>query len=285
MVLVMGIATATVLLAWLSRSGNYYLLPLWERPDSPLHHELRPSGEIGRSLGIIGMSMMAVGVMIYSSRKRLSVLQRKGPMRTWLNVHIYLCLVGPILVTLHSALKFGGFAAWSYWSMFVVAASGVAGRWLYQQFPRSIKGQALSLEETRARQAEVHERLVQEFKLPAALLADVDALAKRSVARVQAHKGLLALPLLLADDIARPFRMAALRRRLAAVRRFPRRELHDIVSMVREQIATARRIAFLGLFRQLFGWWHLVHTVAFVAMVVLLVLHVAAVMVFGAVSG
>jgi len=282
---VLGIATAAAVFAYLSTAGQYYLLPLWERPDSPLHRALRPSGEVGRTLGVIGLLMMSVGVLIYSSRKRLGVLQRKGPMRTWLNVHIYLCLVGPVLVTFHSSLKFGGFAAWSYWSMFVVAASGIAGRWLYQQFPRSIRGQAMSLEETRERQAEVHERLTRDFKLPPALLTEVDTLAKRSVARVQAHRGLTALPLLLADDIARPFRMKALRRRLGKLRRFPRRELDEVVDLVREQIATARRIAFLGLFRQLFGWWHHVHTVAFVAMVVLLVLHLVTVLVFGVAGG
>ena len=228
---------------------------------------------------------MSVGVLIYSTRKRAGFMQRRGPMRTWLNVHIYLCLVGPILVTFHSALKFGGFAAYSYWSMFVVAASGIAGRWIYQQFPRSIRGQTLSLDETRERQAEVHERLAKDFGLPPALLAHVDALAKSAVARVQAHRGVLALPLLLADDIARPFRIAALRRRLSAFRRFQRRDLLEVLRLVREQIATARRIAFLGLFRRLFTWWHVIHLVAFVAMVVLLVLHVGATLFFGVAAG
>jgi hypothetical protein len=280
LVLLLAVLTGAVVLAFLSRTTRYYVLPLWERPDSPLHALLRPSGRLGHPFGWVGAGMIVVGVLLYSSRKRIPFLQRRGPMRTWLNVHIYLCLVGPLLITFHSALKLHGVAAYSYWSMMIVASSGIVGRWLYQQFPRTTRDREMSLEEMRNDQAEARRRLDTEFRLPPTALARVDAMAARSV-RAIGH-GALALPRLLLDDLTRPFRLAALRRQLLRERRLPRREAHALLELLRRRVAAERRIAFLGTFRRFFTLWHVTHLIFFVAMFAMLVLHVASVLFFGA---
>ena len=94
--------------------------------------------------------------------------------------------------------------------------------------------------------------------------------------------GLLTLPWLFADDVARPFRLAALRRRLRRQGGLPAAEAHAVVELIRSQITIARRLAFLGLFRRLFLTLHVTHLVFFVAMFVFLVLHVGAAVMFGA---
>ena len=283
LVLLVGVLTAAAAVAFLSRVGQYYLMPLWERPDFPLHRALRPSGNIGHGLGIAGTALIGVGILLYSSRKRTGMLQGRGPMRTWLNAHIYLCLTGPVLVTFHSALKLGGLASWSYWSMMVVAGSGIVGRWLYQQFPRTIKGAEMSLDEVRAEQALARDLLVQAHAHAPAALKTADAFADRAVARIRSH-GVLTLPWLAADDLLRPFRLGALHGRLQRVGKLPRAEATAIVALVREQVTLARRIAFLGLFRRLFHYWHVTHMVFFVAMLVFLVMHVGAAFFFGVVQ-
>jgi hypothetical protein len=158
------------------------------------------------------------------------------------------------------------------------------GRWLYQQFPRTIRGNEMSLEEIRADQADVRARLEGEFKLSAATLAEVDALAAGSVRRIRTSSGdgVLALPLLLVDDALRPWRLAALRRRLHSEHHLPRREAHGLLELIGRQVATERRIAFLGTFRRFFTYWHVMHLVFFVAMFALLILHVASELFFGA---
>ncbi len=227
--------------------------------------------------------MVLIGVILYSGRKRLRPMRGRGPMRTWLNLHIYLCLAGPFLVTLHTSGKLHGLGVYSFWSMMVVAASGIVGRWIYQQFPRTIKGELMSLEDIRSEQAERRARLSTDFKLAPAQLAAIDAVTERSVGRVRAGTGggLKALPFLLLDDLARPFRMARLRRRLRRERHLARREARAIFDLIGRQVATARKVAFLDTFRSLFGYWHVVHLVFFAAMLVLLVLHVASEAFFG----
>jgi len=283
LILLVGLASAAAGAWFLVRSGRYYTLPLWDRPDSPLHDALRPSGTLGHPFAWIGSAVMLVGVLLYSTRKRLGLMRGRGPMRTWLNLHIYLCLSGPFLVALHTAGKLRGLGVYSFWSMMVVAASGIVGRWIYQQFPRTIKGELMSLEEIRNEQAERRARLAADFNLDPAQLAAIDAVTQRSVGRIRAGTGggLAALPFLLLDDLARPFRLARLRRRLKRERHLARQEARAVFDLVGRQVATARKVAFLDTFRSLFGYWHVVHLVFFAAMLVLLVLHVASEMFFG----
>lgn len=278
-VLVLAVLTTAALLVFLTQQGRYYLLPLWERPDVPLHRALRPSGAIGHLFGYAGASLIVIGVMMYSGRKRLRAMQGRGPMSTWLRVHIYLCLTGPVLITLHSALKFRGLGAYSFWSMWIVAVSGIAGRWLYQQFPRTIRGAELTLEELRAELAQERTRLAQEFRLSAAALDELDRFAAAAIGRIQRH-ALLALPLLLWDDATRHWRIAALRRRLHLA--FSPGLARPALALLERQAAMQRRVAFLGLFRRLFLYWHVTHLIFFFAMFILLVLHVGAALFFGA---
>ncbi len=284
LILVIGLATIGVGAAFLVRAGAYYTLPLWDRPDSPWHKALQPSGDVGHSFGWIGAGLMLVGVLLYSGRKRIRLMRGRGPMRTWLNLHIYLCLTGPFLVALHTANKLKGLGVYSFWSMVVVAASGILGRWLYQQFPRTARGEAMTLEELRAEQEAAHERLATQFKLAPAVVAEIEDGSARSVRRIRSSTGvgLRAVPLLLVDDVVRPMRLARLRRRLRRERRLPRREADAVLGLIRRQAAAARRLAFFDTFRRLFTYWHVIHLVFFAAMLVLLVLHVGAELFFGA---
>jgi len=279
----LGIVSAAAGAMFLGRSVGYYTLPLWDRPDSPLHEALRPSGILGHPFAWVGSALVLVGVLLYSTRKRLGRLRGRGPMRTWLNLHIYLCLSGPFLVALHTAGKLRGLGVYSFWSMMIVAASGIIGRWIYQQFPRTIKGELMSLEEIRTEQSERRARLSSEFGLAREQLDAIDAVTERSVGRIGKGTGggLRALPRLLIDDLARPFRLARLRRRMRRERNLARNEARAIFELIARQVATARKVAFLDTFRSLFGYWHVVHLVFFAAMLVLLALHVASELFFG----
>jgi len=50
-------------------------------------------------------------------------------------------------VLYHTALKFGGIVAVSFWSMAAVVLSGVIGRFIYVRIPRTIQGNELSVKE------------------------------------------------------------------------------------------------------------------------------------------
>src|SRR3989339_2239535 len=154
----------TTTFIYLGYSGySYYLTPYEERFFHPVHTILKPSGIIGHGLGIIGSLMMLVGVGLYMMRKRLKSFSRLGAIKHWLELHIFLCSVGPILVLYHTAFKFGGIVAVSFWCMIAVVISGVIGRFIYIQIPRTIQGQEYSLDELKSLDKDYSHRLKEEF--------------------------------------------------------------------------------------------------------------------------
>ena len=95
---------------------SYYSLPIEQRVFSAHHLSLKPSGVIGHGLGILGSLMMIVGVSTYMIRKRFRMFFHWGYLKYWLEFHIFLCTVGPLFVLYHTAFKFGGIVAVSFWS-------------------------------------------------------------------------------------------------------------------------------------------------------------------------
>ena len=128
---------------------SFYNTSLEERPFHVDYQSLKPSGIIGHGLGIIGSLFMIIGVSAYMIRKRMRSLSRIGLLKYWLEFHIFLCTMGPIMVLYHTSFKFGGIVAVSFWSMVAVFLSGIIGRFIYIQIPRTIEGRELSLNEVR----------------------------------------------------------------------------------------------------------------------------------------
>ncbi|HLE56619.1 MAG TPA: hypothetical protein VJB15_05995 [Rhodothermia bacterium] len=118
----------------------FYRLSSDERPYSELYETYKPSGFAGHAMGIIGSLMIIVGVTTYSVRKRARSLHKLGKLRSWLTFHIFLCTLGPYLVLMHTTFKIGNIAAVTFWSMAVVVASGIFGRYVYQHIPKGLDG-------------------------------------------------------------------------------------------------------------------------------------------------
>ena len=143
------IAMATT--AYIAIVGNsYYAIPLEERFYHPQHEWFKPSGTFGHGLGIVGTFMIIFGVSIYIARKRYNFLSKFIRVKYLLEFHIFLCTLGPILILFHTAFKFGGIVSVAFWSMVAVVLSGVIGRFVYIQIPRTIEGRELTLTEVKA---------------------------------------------------------------------------------------------------------------------------------------
>src|SRR5512135_2149039 len=148
MFLVLIAVTSTIVIG--IRGFSYYTTPLEQRPFHAQYESLKPTGLEGHAFGIFGSLMIMVGVAMYSSRKRLRVFGGLGRIKHWLEFHIFLCLLGPILVLYHTTFKFGGLVAVSFWSMSAVVLSGVIGRYLYVQIPKGMQGNELSVADLNA---------------------------------------------------------------------------------------------------------------------------------------
>ena len=103
--------------------------------------------DLGYYLGLVGGCMM-LSLLFYPLRKYWGPLQNAGSLRTWFLVHIAFGILGPVLVLFHSVFHLRSFnASVAFWSMIVVAASGVMGRFLYIHVYRGLDGRRLTLQE------------------------------------------------------------------------------------------------------------------------------------------
>jgi hypothetical protein len=273
--LIVGI-NVTILLA--INGFDYYSTSIEERFFSPDHASLKPSGVLGHGLGIIGTMMMVLGVAIYMIRKRYRIFFNIGYLKHWLEFHIFLCSVGPVLVLYHTAFKFGGLVSVSFWSMVLVVLSGVVGRYIYLQIPRTIEGRELSVQEL----VEIKERLA--IRVRSVLSEDTSTLTEyeriSSAERYKSFKLSTAIGFLHRDffDIKRVLRLFKKRIILLGVGKNERIEL---IKAAKSELTMARRIAFLRTSQKLFQLWHIFHLPFAIAMFVIMVIHVIVTIVFG----
>jgi hypothetical protein len=255
-------------IAWLFVQGSsYYFTPLAERAHHPGYWDWKSGGRIGHRLGTVGAGMVIL-MLGYSVRKRLPALRRLGPLSRWLDIHIFLGIVGPAFVVLHSAFKVQGLVALSFWSMIAVAGSGVFGRYLYLKIPRTRAGEEIQLAALERADEDLTERLRRQFHLDDAVIARLEAVGAGSPLR----GGLLrTFAGMLFDDVTRGRR---LRRFARACRGVPTPSQHAFEQIVRQKAEARRRIHLLSRLHDLFHYWHVIHKPFAVVMYLFLALHV-----------
>lgn len=124
--------------------AGYGLVVFWTR-EIPAASEF-----FGHTLGIIGFILMLLTETLYSLRKRIRSASF-GRMSTWLKFHIYMGLVGPFMVLLHSSWKFNGLAGATTLLTAIIVFSGFIGRYIYTRIPRTMDG--LEIEGTLSQEA------------------------------------------------------------------------------------------------------------------------------------
>jgi hypothetical protein len=282
------VLVGTILLALAVYGFNYYTLGPAARPLSPKHDLLKPSGTIGLKLGILGM-LVFMGIFLYPIRKRWPWLSKKGSARHWLDVHVLLGISGPFIIAFHSSFKFRGMAGMAFWIMTAVALSGVIGRYLYAQIPRSLSAAEMSLKESQELQARLTQQLSGQELISAADLVPLFRLP--SPERVRQLPVVVALGYMLALDCGRPFHVARLRLRtlslggglltLGGILRSRNSRLETVIKTARQQAALSKRILFLSRSQQVFHLWHVVHRPFSYSFAVLACIHIGAVLLLG----
>ncbi|MFQ5638381.1 MAG: hypothetical protein ACE5IR_10355 [bacterium] len=269
-----------VFIAMVAAKGfEYYNLPLEQRPHFPLHNTLKPGGVWGHGLGIMGSAMLLL-LFIYSARKRQFLKFRSGKIRHWLNIHIFFGIMGPLLITLHTSFKFGGIVSVSYYSMLAVMLSGFVGRYLYVQIPRALSGDELSFQEMEEQNRHLARLLIDEYHVEPQLLAQIQSFA--GVNNGVDARGLSVLLLILKNDLTRPFKIRALRKKLRREsRHLPADKINHLIRMINQKTILARKMALLSTVQPLFHYWHVVHKPFAYVMVIIMFLHIAVTLLFG----
>lgn len=269
--IILYLITALILVFFLVQGGTYYSLPLSERPHSASHPSLKPSGFIGHGAGVIGSVLMLI-LLLYSVRKRMRSAHRWGNIQIWLNIHIWMGITGPLLVIFHTAFKFNGIVAISFWSMIAVALSGVLGRYIYLQIPRDIRGEELSDQDLR----DLDDGLIRQI---AGLLKMEESAQQKFMGFAEGQiqmpaKGLRSLWRWMLQDISQPFRVHRLKMGLRTRPGYSTTEIKRILKLVQQRTKLRRRTIFLSTAKSLLHQWHIIHKPFAVVMLAIMVVHV-----------
>ena len=265
---------------------DYYKLSAMDRPFSPKHHLLRPSGPIGLYLGFLGVALF-IGIFLYPIRKHWAWLGQIGKTRHWLDIHVLMGLTAPFIIAFHSTLKFKGIAGMAFWIMFAVSASGVVGRYLYAQIPRRVTTAELTMKELQELQEKLCQELASQKLLPERDLKSLLRLPNaQQVARLPIPIALVYMMIL---DIVRKFGVARLRRHASgeSLRTLfgfvpsQHRELEKTIHAAAEQAALSKRLLFLSRSQKVFHLWHVVHKPFSYAFAVLALMHIGLQFVLG----
>jgi hypothetical protein len=267
---------------------DYYALGSGERPFSPKHDLLRPSGGIGVNLGVFGVLLFFL-IYLYPLRKKWAWLGKQGNARHWLDFHVILGTVAPLVIALHSSFKFGGIAGMAFWIMTMVTLSGFVGRYLYAQIPRSLNAAELSFQEVQQMEARLRQDAEERHDHIGADLLQL--LALPSPDQVAHISILTALGWMTWLDLKRPLQVSRLRLRAAGFGAwllslggiFPTRspQLERAIQMARKQASLSKRVLFLSRTKQVFLLWHVVHRPFSYSFASLAIAHILVVLALG----
>ena len=255
---------------------SYYRLGIEDRFYHAQHQILRPSGLLGHGLGIIGSLTIVVGVSMYMIRKRVRRFSRIGVLKYWLEFHIFLCSLGPVLILFHTAFKFGGIVSVSFWCMVAVVISGVIGRYIYLQIPHTIEGREMSLVELETQKAHFKELLQQKYQLNPQLVDDILQAVKSRPNRTGGN------------SISRffgkfLFEYKLLQRigTLLKANHFTPETRKELLRLIRYEISLNRKIDRLVTMQNLFRYWHVAHLPFALVMLLIMLIHIGVALAFG----
>ena len=243
-----GLLGAAIIAYLAARGWQYYPLAAAQRLRSPLHKLLRPAGAWGHGVGMVATGFM-LSNFLYAVRKRTRALKGFGSIRDWLNFHVFVGFMSPLVIAFHAAFRSNNLlATGTAAALVVVVLTGVVGRFIYSLVP-STDGHAEELEVLASRFERIRERaqpMLAEARNPAPLQA-LFALATKRAPRIP-------LPLL---ALWLPASALRLRFRLLRVRRLvpdPERR-----ARLRDSLLRLNRLRFQigfyeGLRRLLRGW-------------------------------
>lgn len=266
---VLVIITTSITLYIAIKGASYYSTSLEERFYHPDHKLLKPNGLYGHGLGIFGTLMIMIGVFGYMARKRMKSLSRVWILKHWLEIHIFLCTLGSILILYHTAFKLGGIVSVSFWSMVAVVLSGVIGRFIYLQIPRTIQGRELSLSEI----SEMRSNLSEEIKKIGLQSSETDFISSLNIENVNKSG--------FNDQYANDKQqLMEIKKKLKSIN-ISANDKKKLIQSLKNEIAMKRKLHRLELMQRLFRYWHIAHLPFALIMLIIMVIHVAVALTLG----
>lgn len=245
-----------------------------------------PGDDVGYYLGLVGGVMMLL-LLTYPLRKYLHGLRNWGPVRHWFSIHMWLGVVGPVLVIAHSTFVLKSTnATVAFICMLFVAASGIVGRFIYVRIHRGLHGEKLNFKELQTKAGfesdemhsklhfvpEVENRLTQ---FQAYALAENLGFAKSALRLFTLGTRRRIMYAQCATELKRVMRERA------QIRQWDQdklqRRLGRATRLVHEFLVSVQKVSQFDVYDRMFRMWHVAHVPLVYLLVLAAIAHVVAV--------
>lgn len=241
---------------------------------------------MGYALGIIGGSLM-LALLLYPLRKRYKVLRLIGNVKSWFRIHMVFGVLGPVLILFHSNFSLGSTNSnVALFSMLIVSASGVVGRYIYTRIHHGLYGQKMELAQLKNSLHHEHEEiadlkhLIPEARAnlfefvghvltpPRGLFHSWERVMSLGIrSRILVGKTRKAVQLdMITNPETRDYSKKEQRRRVKLV-----------VDECREFLKQTRGVVGFNFYERMFALWHVLHLPLFFMLVLAAIVHVIAV--------
>jgi thioredoxin reductase/NAD-dependent dihydropyrimidine dehydrogenase PreA subunit len=246
----------------------YYVLPKAARLKSPMHPFFKPSGLWGHGVGIVATAVMMLNYT-YALRKRWRGLKGVGDIRYWMDFHVFVGSLSPLVIAFHAAFQSNNVVATSTAaSMAVLVSTGLIGRFLVSLVPQR-EGKLIDLAELEQQVRGLKGQLM-------ALLAgaretmSLDTLLEPALAGVGSGN-----PFALA--VAFPRQMIGINLRLRQVKdHFPSEQQYEDFARSATRLGRLGiQVSFYATLRRYLAVWRVLHVGVSLFMVVMIVAHIA----------
>ncbi len=238
---------------------------------------IQPNKGLWLPTGIIG-SVCFIIMMLYSIRKRFRFMRALGPIRLWLDTHMFLGIVGAALITAHSTYKFDGLVAISYWSMMIVAVSGLFGRYIYGWIPHQVSGRELEINEIRSTIASTDKAIASFTDEEAGSVRYYDQIFAPQIDKEKSI--LVSVVKMVSYDIRNMFRIIRIWFELGFDSRLPAHAKRKIFKLIKRKSVMIRSVNFLSTARRLLHYWHVLHKPLAAIMFLVMFIHIAVYLIF-----
>ncbi len=220
-------------------------------------------------VGLVGI----IGVMLYPMRRKVYT-RRRGPLRYWLLSHLYLGVIGGIMILLHGGTDAGGPLTLALMISFdLVILTGLFGILAYQVAPRiltKIEGSPLLIDDLLQRRDELQKELAEIGATPAEPLRGL--VRNRIIPRFTSF-GFLLRQYLKREPLDAMID-AAKRGAGAEYQQLQNQKDRDRLEQAIEAAVTMRRVDALIFLHRVCKWWLPPHVATTSVMLALMVIHI-----------
>ncbi len=243
---------------------------------------------LGIALGIAGLSCMLVGAGMYSLRKRVARFKKAGKLSGWLSAHIALCLAGPTFIMYHATFNvLAPNSGIAIYSMLIVVGSGLFGKYIHGHVLQTLGGERAGLKQVEKQRTLLDVEVAGRNGVPQSLLAKIQQFfeiraAGKNVGVAKSFYLLAKLDLLeraILRQAAQEFKASLLTRRDL---RPQQRAMIEVEGLQGLAIKTGfeKRIALVEATERAFRFWHHLHLPLLIVLVITVVFHLGAVLLF-----